>query len=600
MKNITLALSLIFIAGTGIQAQERQVNTEKKFSVTRFVKSSVKVLQNRNAITLYSLNPSDLKSNYQLQNLDTLNFPLAGEYNLYPDMGGGYVSGNNSYGDLAKANEFDYGANSFLTGVLIDFAVATSGSTMIEIAAWNNTVDNNPGDKIASTQISLNDIQQDVTNNQTTYIPFDVPVMMPPKFYVGVLLPSGADTVALFTNTDGDTQPATAWELWNTNQWYRYDNNTSSWGLSVAHAIFPIINSNVGIMANFIADDTQVLPGTNVSFFDSSTGDPVSWNWTFEGGQPTSSEEQNPVVNYEEEGLYDVRLIVGDGESFDTLTRTEYILVSDDLPVDTDTLIYPLEGTKVLYQLTMNAGYICGTNIFNDLAKANYFDVNEDIKITGMLIDFAVAKGGNPNVEIAVWNNNGDNNEPGSTLATETVALNTIKSNIDNDMMTYVAMDPPVMINHPFYAGFLLPLAAEDSLAVYSNTDGDTDPGIAWEWWESGEWISFLDPSSWPIGNISMGIHPIVEYQTGIESSIATSFNVFPNPTNGSVKIDLTEFDEDPELKLYDLDGRQILNFSIQGNQPSHTLDLSGYPKGIYFLRVSDSEKTGNQKIILR
>jgi PKD repeat protein len=598
MKNISLVLASLVLIGTGIQAQNRIGFRQDRASKPTPVNSIVKSPEIRSAYTLQPIQPIALKTLTSLQDPDTLNFPLTGEYSLYLAQDGGYVSGNNSYGDLAKANIFEYGSNSMLTGVLIDFAVATPGSTMIEIAAWNNTGSNSPGDKIASTEISIGEINQDISNNQTTYIPFDPPVMMPSTFYVGVVLPSGADTVAIFTNTDGDTQPATAWELWNTNQWFRYDDN-NSWGFNLAHAIFPIVDSDVGITANFFADETQVLPGTMVSFFDSSTGDPVSWDWSFEGGQPETSEEQNPVITYAEEGLFDVTLIVSDGETQDTLIRTEYIFVTNEVPVETDTLNFPLEGTKTLYTISPNGGYVCGSNVFNDLAKANYFNQSEDIKISGLLIDFAVAKGGNPNIEIAVWNNNGEGGSPGATLTTETVPLNTIKSNISNNTMTYVALDPPVMINHPFYAGFLLPLASEDSLAVYSNTDGDTTPGTAWDWWENGSWIPISDPTSW-ILNLSMGIHPIVEYQTGIEDKKVVSFNVFPNPTNGGIKIDLTEFMKDLELNLYNVDGQKVMSTSIQGNLPSHTLDLSGYPRGIYFLRIFDSEKTGNQKIILR
>ena len=59
-------------------------------------------------------------------------------------------------------------------------------------------------------------------------------------------------------------------------------------------------------------------------FEDRSPEYPTEWLWTFEGGTPASSTEQNPTVFYETAGKYDVTLKVTNavGEStevFDTL-----------------------------------------------------------------------------------------------------------------------------------------------------------------------------------------------------------------------------------------------------------------------------------------
>ncbi len=79
----------------------------------------------------------------------------------------------------------------------------------------------------------------------------------------------------------------------------------------------------------------------------------------------------------------------------------------------TDTLNYPLAGTYTLY--TANAGgYVTGNNYFEDKVKANYFSPAENCQLSGIIFDFAVAKGGSSVIEFAVWDDNGVNNSPGT------------------------------------------------------------------------------------------------------------------------------------------------------------------------------------------
>jgi PKD repeat protein len=583
---------------TSVQAQEREAAINPAYNKPSAVNNGQAIIStpDRNKAKVTTLYTAPPKSPLEL--IDTLNFPLAGGYALYTNDGG-YVSGNNVFNDRAKANVFEHGTQSILKGVLIDFAVATSNNIGIEIAAWNNNgAGGSPGNKIASKFIPLNDIFVDVLNDQTTYIEFENPVLLPPTFYLGVILPAGADTVAIFTNNDGDTSPATAWEQWSTYQWYSYDDD-QSWGYEMAHAIFPIVDSEILLTAGFYADPTALMPGESSSFYDLSLGDPVSWEWNFEGGTPGTSNDQNPSVVYETEGLYDVTLIVGDGNAFDTLTREDYVLVTTDIPVETDTLIYPLEGTYVVYQISFNGGYVSGNNVYNDQAMANYFYVNEDIRITGLLIDFAIAMGGNPDISLSVWNNNGTGGTPGSTLASKTVELNTIKSNIANNMLTYVEFDDPVSIGHPFYAGFNLPTAAGDTLVVWSNEDGDTNPGIAWSLWEDGNWVALANPISWD-KNFAMGIHPVIEYQTGISDlSGSASIPVFPNPSNGNIAVNLKSYHPVTELEILDLNGVVLKRYAVQAGSMSMMLNLTEFSKGIYFIRAQGANSSGLRKIIL-
>ena len=84
-----------------------------------------------------------------------------------------------------------------------------------------------------------------------------------------------------------------------------------------------------GITADFTADKTLVTVGMEVRFTDDTWGEQLtSWEWTFTGGTPETSTEQNPTVTYNTAGTYNVSLTVTNekGET-DTRIKEGYIKV---------------------------------------------------------------------------------------------------------------------------------------------------------------------------------------------------------------------------------------------------------------------------------
>ncbi|MDD4603512.1 MAG: C25 family cysteine peptidase [Bacteroidales bacterium] len=100
----------------------------------------------------------------------------------------------------------------------------------------------------------------------------------------------------------------------------------------------------IPVSAGFKADTTRVIPGIEVSFSDTSSGDVRSRSWIFPGGTPETSSEKNPVILYSNRGIYDVTLIVGNSTGTDTLMKAEYITV--DFPASTESL-NPVFSTTV-------------------------------------------------------------------------------------------------------------------------------------------------------------------------------------------------------------------------------------------------------------
>nr|HMT30888.1 PKD domain-containing protein [Bacteroidia bacterium] len=69
-------------------------------------------------------------------------------------------------------------------------------------------------------------------------------------------------------------------------------------------------------------------PGSLMQFSDYSTGSPTSWSWDFPGGNPSTSNQQNPTVVYNTAGTYPVTLTVTNGIGNNSVTYSNYINIT--------------------------------------------------------------------------------------------------------------------------------------------------------------------------------------------------------------------------------------------------------------------------------
>ncbi len=92
-----------------------------------------------------------------------------------------------------------------------------------------------------------------------------------------------------------------------------------------------IINRAPIFGSNFSSSTDSICVGNSIDFTDMSIGGPTTWNWTFEGGTPSTSTAQNPTIQYDTPGVFDVTLVVSDGVNTDTKLVTDMITVIADL-----------------------------------------------------------------------------------------------------------------------------------------------------------------------------------------------------------------------------------------------------------------------------
>ncbi|MGC9332492.1 MAG: PKD domain-containing protein, partial [Bacteroidales bacterium] len=134
-------------------------------------------------------------------------------------------------------------------------------------------------------------------------------------------------------------------------------NSDGCYGYDTVNVTFnPCANPPV---ADFTADQTTVCEGATVNFMDLSTESPSSWSWTFTGGTPATSTEQNPSVVYSTAGTYDVTLTATNISGSDDTTMTSYITVNPNLPASVSIVADQndvCEGTTVTFTATPTNG----------------------------------------------------------------------------------------------------------------------------------------------------------------------------------------------------------------------------------------------------
>ena len=82
-------------------------------------------------------------------------------------------------------------------------------------------------------------------------------------------------------------------------------------------------------IASFSETPTSGNAPVTVNFTDTSTGIPTWWKWSF--GDGIYSTQQNPVHTYNRVGKYTVNLIVGNNYGINSVTKQNYITVTNPL-----------------------------------------------------------------------------------------------------------------------------------------------------------------------------------------------------------------------------------------------------------------------------
>jgi len=263
---------------------------------------------------------------------DTLRFPFPGTPVIYGNTTDGYVAGTNTYGDLVKVDKFATSGNfTRLSGALFGFSIAATNGVNNHQVTFKVYDDNGagglPNTVLGSTTLPFSTIVSNVTSNLYTTITFPTPINLSGSFYLGYeVAPASGVDIAVFTNTDGEATPNTAFEQFEDGTWHAYTENPASWGIAVNHMIHPILEVPPPV-ASFGVGTTTACIGTSINYTSTSTG-AATYAWSFPGGTPSSSTAQNPTIVYNSTGTFGATLNITGACDNESATQTTNNLVS--------------------------------------------------------------------------------------------------------------------------------------------------------------------------------------------------------------------------------------------------------------------------------
>jgi PKD repeat protein len=236
----------------------------------------------------------------------------------------------------------------------------TAGSGVQTFNVWTsnpngNTDEHSPNDELSNefnvssgSGVDLN-ITLDFFGTETTWaIEQDGEVLITGGPYINnsqgttftesVCLPGGCYTLWMY-DAYGDGQGFTngSYELLDGDGNILAE-GAGNWGLEASHAfcLEEVVSADPPSAAfNYSLDGgcEEVV----ADFSDQSTGDVTSWSWSFPGGSPSSSSQQNPQnIVYDSPGTYNVSLTVSNANGSDTQTLNGIIEVTQGVTVNLD------------------------------------------------------------------------------------------------------------------------------------------------------------------------------------------------------------------------------------------------------------------------
>lgn len=286
---------------------------------------------------------------------DTLtNFQLTDTIQLY--TGGGYVGGNNSYGDKEKAEAYSsaglVGNSRVMGGIILFYRhatanIGTKGTSSIVFKMYNGNNTTGPSG------VAVNTFTNTITNilassTATTNFPyigdpsigysnaiirpysfnFPSPTNITGDFLLGCTTSTlSGDTIGIFTT--GPTLPgSTAWEKWSDNSWNKFNDGTNnSWQLNASLAILPKLACITDVYnVNGISGNIAIFPNPSNGVFNFAITMPQASDLNFTVinaiGQVVHTKVEKGVTNavlplnlsHLSKGIYFVNIIDSTGD----------------------------------------------------------------------------------------------------------------------------------------------------------------------------------------------------------------------------------------------------------------------------------------------
>ena len=282
---------------------------------------------------------------------------------------------------------------------------------------------------------------------------------------------------------------------------------------------------------NFSADKKVILLGGVVNFTDLSTNFPSEWKWTFEGGDPGTAIDRNPIVKYSTPGTFNVTLQTKNslGSSV-LLEKVDYITVSEEGLCNSTSNFLPSYTPSFipLSRYGNYTGFLTGHNSLKSKAISEFFANALGYEfISSVKINFGqvISAGEDATVTVVVWNARGPQRAPGSVIERKVVLIKQIQEDIALNRPTTIILDRETPVfSKPYHVGIELNYTDGNTIAIQSSADGEATNATSWIQDQTGVW----QPYAIAFGaNIAMNIQPMIGMKPSVQVA-ASKLLVYP------------------------------------------------------------------------
>ena len=343
--------------------------------------------------------------------------------------------------------------------------------------------------------------------------------------------------------------------------------------------------------ASFAANVQTICEGGSITYTDDSWGgDATSWDWSFPGGTPSASTEQNPTITYNTAGTYSATLVAGNISGSDSFTRTNYVNVSGDAMYNaefySDGFESPSDFSSDWEIMNYTSTYTWERNTSYKYSGSASVRMNNYSNTAGEVDDLI-----SPSYNLSLVNEptmtfkyafaqkNADNTDrlrvQVSTNCGETWSTRWVKSN--------EALGTVTAQNGPFYPTQQSQWQ-EVEVSIPTNVAAEDNVRFKFEFTCGGGNFLYIDDI-----NIT-GV-------TGISEAAEAGISIYPNPATNAVIVELTNELRNVKAEIRSING-QVISVASITNQKS-TLDISNLSSGIYFLRLFSDNLDVTEKIVV-
>ncbi len=353
--------------------------------------------------------------------------------------------------------------------------------------------------------------------------------------------------------------------------------------------------------ADFEASSRIVCVGQTVDFTDFSFHSPTGWNWTFQGGSPATSTQQNPSVTYSAPGTYTVSLQASDGSTSQTETRTAYITV---LP-ESSTLPF-MEGFES-YSNLANSPWIVN-NPGNNAA----FEIDNNVAHTGdqcvRLANFGQSPGNideliSPPVNLSSITDD-------MTLSFR-FAFRKRASSDDDWLRVFVSNDcgENFSLRRNIRGNQLSSEIATSSWEPQSQDDWTTVhvTNITSQFWVDNFRVNFQfeadGGNNFFIDDINIYSGPPSELSVSDEMVALTDLSIFPNPADAEVNVRYhVSNNEKTEIEIVDVLGKTVAFHPIQSQMGENLvmISTSDLRAGVYMVKVTSNGVQQTKRLVIK